>query len=105
MACDLKFERLRIADGAIPAEIGAVRELVARIGGWAAAGETTVIHCMGGLGRAGTIGGCVLRAAGLDAPATFAALLDARGPSCPETNAQRLYVQQFSLDAASVAGR
>ena len=105
VACGLKFERLRIADGAIPAEIGAVRELVARIGGWAAAGETTVIHCMGGLGRAGTIGGCVLRAAGLDAPATFAALLDARGPSCPETNAQRLYVQQFSLDAASVAGR
>ena len=59
----------------------------------------------GGAGRAGTIGGCVLRAAGLDAPATFAALLDARGKNCPETNAQRLYVQQFSLDAASVAGR
>ena len=53
VACDLKFERLRIADGAIPAEIGAVCELVARIGGLAAAGETTVIHCMGGLRRVG----------------------------------------------------
>jgi len=60
-----------------------------------------VIHCMGGLGRAGTIGGCVLRAAGLDAPATFAALLDARGECCPETNAQRLYVQQFTAVAAA----
>ena len=56
---------------------------------------------MGGLGRAGTIGGCVLRAAGLDVPETFAALLDARGPSCPETNAQRLYVQQFTAVAAA----
>ncbi len=33
VACGLNFERPRIADGAIPAEIGAVRELVARIGG------------------------------------------------------------------------
>jgi len=56
---------------------------------------------MGGLGRAGTIGGCVLRAAGLDAPATFAALLDARGECCPETNAQRLYVQQFTAVAGA----
>jgi len=43
----------------------------------------------------------VLRAAGLDAPATFAALLDARGECCPETNAQRLYVQQFTAVAAA----
>ena len=53
VACGLNFERPRIADGATPAEIGAVRELVARIGGWAAAGETTVIHCMGEWRRAG----------------------------------------------------
>ena len=58
-----------------------------------------------GCGRAGTIGGCVLRAAGLDAPATFAALLDARGPRCPETNAQRLYVQQFTVGDISASGR
>ena len=47
-------------------------------------------------GGAGRVCAPVVRAAGLDAPATFAALLDARGPSCPETNAQRLYVQQFT---------
>ena len=101
----LLFSRLPIQDGSIPVDVGAVRALVRQICDWAAAGQTTVIHCKGGLGRAGTIGGCVLRAAGLDVPATFAALLEARGPSCPETNAQRLYVQHFRLDAASVAGR
>ena len=103
VACGLKFERLRIADGSIPVDVGAVRALVRQICDWAAAGQTTVIHCKGGLGRAGTIGGCVLRAAGLDAPATFEALLGARGPSCPETNAQRLYVQQFTLGVAADA--
>ena len=100
----LLFSRLPIQDGSIPVDVGAVRALVRQICDWAAAGQTTVIHCKGGLGRAGTIGGCVLRAAGVDAAATFAALVAARGLSCPETNAQRLYVQQFSLDATSVAG-
>lgn len=99
----LEFHRLPIQDGSLPAEVGAVRELVVRICSWAAAGQTTVIHCMGGLGRAGTIGGCVLRAAGLDAPAAFAALLAARGVYCPETNEQRLYVQQFSVGASAFA--
>ena len=100
----LEFHRLPIQDGSLPAEVGAVRELVVRICSWAAAGQTTVIHCMGGLGRAGTIGGCVLRAAGLDAPATFAALLAARGVNCPETNEQRLYVQQFTAQDANCGG-
>ena len=98
----LEFHRLPIQDGSIPAEPGAVRALAERICSWAAAGQTAVIHCMGGLGRAGTIGGCVLRTAGLDAPATFAALREARGVRCPETNEQRLYVQQFVLSAGPV---
>ena len=97
----LEFHRLPIQDGSIPAELGAVRALAQRICSWAAARQTAVIHCMGGLGRAGTIGGCVLRTAGLDAPATFEALREARGVKCPETNEQRLYVQQFTAVAAA----
>ena len=101
LVAGLLFSRLRIQDGIIPVDVAAVRVLVRQICDWAAAGQTTVIHCKGGLGRAGTIGGCVLRAAGVDAAATFAALVAARGLSCPETNAQRLYVQQFTLGVAA----
>ncbi len=101
VACGLKFERMAFADGRVPLELGAVRELVARISGWAAAAETTVIHCMDGVGRAGTIGGCVLRAAGLSVLATFGALLDARGPDCPDRNEQWLYMRQFTAEAAA----
>jgi len=91
----LEFSRLPIADSSVPADLAAVQALVVRILESAAAGKNVVVHCKGGLGRAGTIGGCVLRAAGLDGPSALKALKDARGEKCPETQAQREYVRQF----------
>lgn len=91
----IALHRLPIQDGSLPADDAAVAKLVSGVAGWAAAGENVVIHCKGGLGRAGTIGGCVLRAAGLEGPEALAALQDARGPSCPETNEQRRYIERF----------
>lgn len=61
----IAFHRLPIRDGSVPNNVDDVANLIARIAGWAAAGENVVVHCKGGLGRAGTVGGCVLRAAGM----------------------------------------
>ena len=91
----LAFHRLPISDGDVPRNTAESAALVASVAGWAAAGENVVIHCKGGLGRAGTIGGCVLRTAGLDGAAALTALHGARGPSCPETEAQRRYIEEF----------
>jgi len=91
----LSFHRLPISDGAVPRDLNQVQELVSRIASWAAAGENVVIHCKGGLGRAGTIGGCLLRAAGMDGERTLAALAVARDANCPETPAQREYVLRY----------
>ncbi|MBK9342280.1 MAG: ADP-ribosylglycohydrolase family protein [Dehalococcoidia bacterium] len=94
-AAGMAFHRLPIPDGFTPRDVGATSVLVAQIAGWAGSGEDVVIHCKGGLGRAGTIGGCVLRQSGMDVPATFAALAAARGPNCPETKGQRDFIQAF----------
>ena len=91
----IEFHRLPIHDGGTPVDTGAVEHLVGQITRWAAAGKIVAIHCKGGLGRAGTVGGCVLRASGLDGPSTLDALLRARGPHCPETAAQREYINEF----------
>lgn len=99
------FHRLPIRDGGLPSNADDVANLVARIAGWAAAGENVVIHCKGGLGRAGTIGGCVLRAAGLGGQATLAALTETRGPNCPETTAQRRYIEGFVADPPALRSR
>lgn len=101
----IAFHRLPVRDGSVPNNTHDVTHLVARIAGWAAAGENVVIHCKGGLGRAGTIGGCVLRAAGLDGRATLVALAEARGPNCPETSAQRACIVGFVAGPPSTESR
>ena len=97
------FHRLPIRDGDIPRSHAAVSALVARIAAWAAAGQNVVIHCKGGLGRAGTIGGCVLRAAGAGASEALSVLSSTRGPNCPETTAQRTYITDFVVDSPETA--
>lgn len=91
----IALRRLPIADGTVPQDAAAVANVVSDIVSWAQSGENVIIHCKGGLGRAGTISGCVLRSSGMDAQATLAALVEARGPNCPETAAQHQYVTQF----------
>ena len=87
--------RLPIRDVDVPSDIAEVESVVADILGLAQRGAAVVIHCRGGLGRAGTIGGCVLRAAGVDPDVAMQSLNDARGPNCPETNRQREFIRAF----------
>lgn len=94
-AAGLALHRLPIVDVSVPTDDAAVCDLVFAIAVWAQNGENVVIHCRGGLGRTGTIGGCVLRAAGLTVEEAFAALILARGPKCPETLAQRKFIRDF----------
>ena len=101
----IAYHRLPIADGQLPDDEVAVTALVSRIVGWAAAGETVVIHCKGGLGRAGTIGGCVLRAAGREGQTALAELVQARGKNCPETAAQRGFIERFVAGPPSARSR
>ncbi len=93
----IALHRLPIVDLDIPDDASAVAQLVSSIVDWASAGSNVVIHCRGGLGRSGLIGGCVLRAAGFDGATALAELSAARSPNCPETNEQRRYVERFEL--------
>lgn len=57
--------------------------------------RAVVINCNGGLGRSGVIGGCLLRALGVDAEQALRRLRGARGPECPQTEEQRQFVRRF----------
>ena len=66
------------------------------------AGQNILVHCKGGLGRAGTIAARLLVEAGVPARDSIALVRARRGPNAIETPEQELYVKNLSTrdDAA-----
>ncbi|MDA1004542.1 MAG: ADP-ribosylglycohydrolase family protein [Chloroflexi bacterium] len=85
-----------IPDGGVPRDVAAVQKLVSSIISAAADGRNVVIHCRGGLGRAGTIGGCVLVAAGKTPDEAVAILHEVRAPNSPETREQERFIASYA---------
>jgi protein-tyrosine phosphatase len=69
-----------------------VDELVTRL----TQGETLVVHCAGGMGRAGTIAVCVLNRLGVPLDEALATVAVARPGAGPEVGAQRDLVEQLA---------
>lgn len=70
-------------------------------------GDTVVIHCMGGLGRSGTIAACVLAARGM-APERAVEVVRAARPGALETASQVAFVPHFQaawVEAGEERGR
>ncbi len=67
-----------------------------------AEGHVVYVHCLGGIGRTGTVIGCWLARHGMDGSAALAALVQLRGgdTGSPETAEQRLMVASWQEDAA-----
>lgn len=91
--------RLPIEDGDVPTDGAAAVRFVRTIDERFARGQRVVIHCRGGLGRAGTIGALWLRLRGLDAEAALREVATARqSPHCPETLEQCDFVRSTAID-------
>jgi protein-tyrosine phosphatase len=61
-------------------------------------GAQVVIHCLGGLGRTGVIGGCWLIRRGLGAGEALAMLKQVRNDDrCPETHEQRRFIESYAV--------
>jgi protein-tyrosine phosphatase/nicotinamidase-related amidase len=66
-------------------------------------GQHVMVHCMGGLGRSGTIVACALTRGGLSAADAIAAVRVARGPRAVENSRQEEFVQRF-IDQMAARG-
>ena len=91
-----RIELLRhpIVDVDVPTDRVALRQTLAEIRGRLANGENVAIACRGGIGRTGTVVGCLLRDAGLDATEAIA-LTRATRPGTIETAAQERFVETW----------
>jgi protein-tyrosine phosphatase len=91
----IAVHRFPIPDVSVPADVESLAPLVRQIGGWVAVREKVVIHCIGGLGRTGTVAGCFLVEQGVDAARALKLLREVRAPNCPETEEQREFVRRY----------
>ena len=91
----LTWVHFPIPDMWVPSDVAATRRLVARMLGALEQGENVVVHCWGGLGRAGTIAACCLVAHGCEAKRAVALVRAAR-PGAVQSVQQELFVRTFA---------
>ncbi|MCC6311281.1 MAG: dual specificity protein phosphatase family protein [Trueperaceae bacterium] len=92
-ACGVRTERFPIRDARAPraGQEGEVDRLIATVRSALAAGETVVIHCMGGHGRTGTVAALTLASYGLSAEESIRTVRVAQ-PKALENDLQTGYV-------------
>jgi hypothetical protein len=84
-----------IPDLGVPDSMERTAELVHAILGRLAARHVVVIHCLGGLGRSGTIAACCVAARGAGAGAAIEMVRAAR-PGAVQNEAQEAFVHRFA---------
>lgn len=77
------------------ASVEAMDALVAWIEARVGAGETVLVHCVGGLGRSGMVAASWLRSRGIPADEALAIVRAARGPRAVETAIQEAFVRGY----------
>jgi protein-tyrosine phosphatase len=102
LALGMEVLRFPIADGSVPASraayVGLIREILLR----AAAGTNVVIHCKGGLGRAGLVAAGCLVGVGLAADAAIRGVRETRDPKAIETPGQERFLAAVAPDLVAM---
>lgn len=87
--------RLPIRDGGVLPALDPVDALIRAIDTHVCVGKNVVVHCAGGLGRAGTIGGCWLVRRGMSAEEAIDTLHRRRSWRSPETKEQEQFIARY----------
>ena len=90
----IELVRYRIPDGGVPADQVAFRRTLDDVRARLANGSSIAVACRGGLGRTGTVVGCLLRDGGLDGLAAIK-LTRATRHGTIENNAQERFVENW----------
>ncbi|MCE9575776.1 MAG: hypothetical protein K8W52_21680 [Deltaproteobacteria bacterium] len=97
----IEYMQFPIPDMGAPASVEGTIALVGAIVERLHSGKNVVVHCRGGIGRTGTIVGCVLAQEGLGVDAAFQLMQTVRGErDMPQTAAQRDFVRAYARRAA-----
>ena len=103
LGASFAWERHPVVDTSTPSHEHMV-EILDAIDSAMARGETVYVHCMGGIGRTGTVVGCWLRRRGLTGEEALAQIAEwwqgvakrRRRPRSPENDTQRRYILDWA---------
>ncbi len=90
----INAQQVSVVDGA-PSSLKETNRLVRDIDESLRRGENTVVHCVGGLGRSGTLAATYLISLGLTASVAIQKVRDARSPRAIETERQRVFINKY----------
>jgi hypothetical protein len=101
---EARTERFGVADFGVPSVSG-MRATLRAIDAALAEGANVYLHCRAGIGRTGTVAGCLLVEQGLDAAGALDVIRDkwrvmaklASAPHSPETREQRAFIAQWAV--------
>ena len=88
--------RLPVPDTRVPTDTDALTHLLDEMRTRLVRGETVAVACRGGLGRTGTVVGCLLRDGGLDGDEAVA-LTRASRPGTIENDEQERFVRMWAV--------
>jgi hypothetical protein len=96
----VEHRRMPIADMGVPT-MARMREILDLLDDMLAAGRTVYVHCLGGIGRTGTVVGCYLVRHGIDGHAALDRLAEllamaGRDVRSPETEEQHDFVRAWA---------
>jgi ADP-ribosyl-[dinitrogen reductase] hydrolase len=89
------LHRLAIRDGGVPT-LAAAHALATMIADLLEQSSNVVVHCKGGLGRAGTVAACVLVVQGATADRAIKHIREVRSPRAIENRTQESFVAEFA---------
>ena len=92
-----------IEDRSIPSSVSAFGELTRGILKELFAGKTVLVHCRQGIGRSGLVAAAVLIAGGSGVSRAFAEVEKGRGRPVPDTNEQRLWLEDAAVHFPTAA--
>jgi atypical dual specificity phosphatase len=100
--CNLRWLRYRVWDMMAP-DLEDVRDFAAEVEAELRRGGKVAVHCLGGVGRTGTMVACYLVARGA-ASAEAIAEVRARRPGSIQTAGQELLVHRYGLEVRRTRG-
>ena len=100
----VRTQRFSVADFGVPSELG-MRSTLNAIDAALAEGSNLYLHCRAGIGRTGTVVGCLLVEQGFQAEQALDLIRSKRqvvaklgaAPHSPETRAQREFIERWAL--------